>query len=308
MDKRDWLLLNEIAAMKNISKAAEKLYLSQPAVSYRLQRMEKEYDTTLFIRNNRGVTLTSAGERLLSFSATMLRQYEEIYTYVSKPIIKAPPAISIGCSITFGDYYLPPQIHDFSTNYPGAQVTIVTGISSVIIDKLYNGELFLGVIRGDCQWDGPMENIVTESLLIIASKPIDEEFLRTNPLLRLSNKTGTTPIVEQWVEDNFGTLEKTLLAGSAGTRNLPALVRKGLGWTVIPISRIKDAIGLYCSPLYNKDGGLCRYQTHLCYSAMANHIDEYRIYKEHFLSFYHNAHFPDLEDYKIQADQPFALD
>lgn len=65
MDTRDWELLLALEEEKSMTKAGERLFLSQPAVVYRLNRMEAEFGTTLFLRSNKGVQFTPAGPAAL---------------------------------------------------------------------------------------------------------------------------------------------------------------------------------------------------------------------------------------------------
>ncbi len=83
MDGKDWRMLKVLYAEKSISKAASALYLSHPALTYRLEQLEKEFNVALFIRSSKGIRFTSAGERLLSFADKLLRQYEDIKKYVT---------------------------------------------------------------------------------------------------------------------------------------------------------------------------------------------------------------------------------
>ena len=73
MDQTDWKLLKILQQEKSMVKAAERLFISQPAISYRLTRMENEFGQSLFVRSNRGVEMTSAGQRLYSFANLMIQ-------------------------------------------------------------------------------------------------------------------------------------------------------------------------------------------------------------------------------------------
>ena len=68
MTEKDWVLFKTIADEKNITKAAEKLYISQPAITYRIKMMEKEIGAKLLIRTSHGVLLTPEGECFLDYS------------------------------------------------------------------------------------------------------------------------------------------------------------------------------------------------------------------------------------------------
>ena len=61
MDYTDWMIIHVLAKEKNLTATAEKLFISQPALTYRIKRIEKEFNTTIFTRTAKGVFLTSHG-------------------------------------------------------------------------------------------------------------------------------------------------------------------------------------------------------------------------------------------------------
>ena len=73
----DFLIIKVLAEEKNMRKAAERLFLSQPALSLRLQSLEKEWNTKLFLRSQKGLTPTPEGEMVIEFASSMIDQKEE---------------------------------------------------------------------------------------------------------------------------------------------------------------------------------------------------------------------------------------
>ena len=77
MDEKDWRFLKVLYEEKNITKAAEKLFVSQPALSYRLKQLEEEFDMKLFFKRKRGIEFTSEGEYLAEYANDMLKQLQQ---------------------------------------------------------------------------------------------------------------------------------------------------------------------------------------------------------------------------------------
>ena len=73
----DFLIIKILAEEQNMRKAAERLFLSQPALSQRLQTIEKEWNTKLFLRSQKGLTATPEGELIIEFATSMIQQKEE---------------------------------------------------------------------------------------------------------------------------------------------------------------------------------------------------------------------------------------
>jgi len=107
MDTKDWELLVAIAEKKSLAKAAAELYLSQPAVTYRIKRIESEFNVELFIRSNRGIVFTSAGERLLSYAGKVINLYKEIADNVQSTGDRIEGSVLFGSPSSFARKLLP---------------------------------------------------------------------------------------------------------------------------------------------------------------------------------------------------------
>ena len=68
-------MLVVLAEELNMRKAAERLFVSQPALSQRLQTIEKAWGTKIFLRSQKGLTVTPAGEKIIQFAASMCREF-----------------------------------------------------------------------------------------------------------------------------------------------------------------------------------------------------------------------------------------
>ncbi|MFP3339891.1 LysR family transcriptional regulator, partial [Micrococcus sp. SIMBA_131] len=63
----------------NLRRAADRLYVSQPALSHRLQSIEKAWGVPIFLRSQRGLTITPAGERIIAFANDTIRREEKVF-------------------------------------------------------------------------------------------------------------------------------------------------------------------------------------------------------------------------------------
>lgn len=77
MNISEMRLLSVLASEMNMRKAAERLFVTQPALSQRLQSIEKEWGTKIFIRSHKGLTLTPAGEKIVEFANEVLKKKSE---------------------------------------------------------------------------------------------------------------------------------------------------------------------------------------------------------------------------------------
>jgi len=135
-----------VASTGNISRSAEKLYISQPAISKSIGRLEENLKATLFIRNSRGVTLTDEGKVLYSHLKTAFEAIaagEENLKHISDLGIGH---IRIGVSATLCKYMLLPYLKDFVLRYPHIKITIKCQSTVHTLSMLEHNEIDIGLI------------------------------------------------------------------------------------------------------------------------------------------------------------------
>ncbi len=288
MDKTDWLLVKTLYNEKSMAKAAEKLFISQPAVSYRMTRMEQEFDQVLFLRSNKGVALTSAGLRLYTFASLMLQYEEDISSYVRQKGEELSGLVNLGVTSTFLNNFLVPQLQQFCGQYPKIKVTLTVEPSLNLRNMMDTNRLMVAVIRGPHEWNGPSFEIFEEPLEIISSEPITEDMLHTRPFVSNCLRSPVTLQMEQWINDHFeGALPPAAQVQVYGdSRNLVNLVKAGFGWAIISNLRIDARDNLYHQPIYRKDGAPYLYKTNLLYSEECRHFDTYMAYIGHLKEYF----------------------
>jgi len=135
-----------VAKCGNISTAAHQLYISQPAISKSISRLEQSLDTVLFTRSSRGVALTMEGEllfRQVDSAFASLRQGEERLRKVNELGIGR---LSIGVSTTLCRYVLLPYLQSFIHQNPHIKISISCQSSYQTIRALENGAVDIGLI------------------------------------------------------------------------------------------------------------------------------------------------------------------
>src|SRR5690606_36760030 len=104
--------------MKNFSKGADHLDMTQPAVSQYIRSLEKLFCAKLLERNNKAVELTKAGEIVYHHAKEILGLHHRMQNLVDDLMNKPPGELRIGASYTFGEYILPGIIADLRERYP----------------------------------------------------------------------------------------------------------------------------------------------------------------------------------------------
>lgn len=135
-----------VAGAGNISKAARELYISQPAISKAIGKLEDSLSTTLFLRNSRGVTLTPEGrilyEHVSAAFETLSRGEEELLRIQELGI----GHIRLGVSTTLCKYILLPHLKDFIAENPHIKITVENQASAQTLSMLELQQIDIGLI------------------------------------------------------------------------------------------------------------------------------------------------------------------
>lgn len=164
-----------VARCKNISGAARALYISQPAISKAISRLEQNLNTTLFLRSSRGVKLTEAGEILY-------RQVESAFLAISQGEQQLKKMqelgighLSIGVSSTLCKYVLLPYLRTFTEENPHIQISIACQSTYQTVQEMENGSVDIGLIGENDHMDKlsfyPIQEI--EDILVCTGSYLD---------------------------------------------------------------------------------------------------------------------------------------
>jgi DNA-binding transcriptional LysR family regulator len=146
MDTRDLKYFVVIAEEKNISKAAERLFVAQPTLSQFLNKFEKEVGSKLFIRMGRGVRLTYAGEVFLRYATHILTDFHRAQGEVNDIENLNSGMIIFGISPYRGSGLFPPILRKFNERYPNIRLEIIEDDSFVLERLTASGRLDMALV------------------------------------------------------------------------------------------------------------------------------------------------------------------
>lgn len=126
---------------KSFSKAAQKLYVSQPWLSSTVKKVEKELNLQLFDRSTNPISLTEAGEYYIKQVERIIAIEEEMRQHFKEMHESEGTELHIGSSMFFCTYVLPTLLADFQAMYPQVTLTFSEGNSQTLVEKLLEGKL-----------------------------------------------------------------------------------------------------------------------------------------------------------------------
>ncbi len=135
-----------VARERSFTRAAQPLHLTQSAVTRAVASLESELRTRLFDRLGRTVQLTPSGETLLRYAERVLQLTREARDAVSDIESGSMGRLSVGASSTLATYLLPGLLAKFRTAYPAVEISIHTGVSERVRERVRNGAADVGLV------------------------------------------------------------------------------------------------------------------------------------------------------------------
>lgn len=253
MKESDWGILDAIYRELSISKAAERLFMTQPSLTKRLKQIEKEFNTIIAIRHAKGIVLTPQGEYLAKKGQEMLSKINEIHQQVMKMNDGSTGTIKIGVTNSFGRFRLPAILNRYKTIYPGIDFNIVSGLSSDVVRMVHQKELYIGFIRGDHEFEGIKHLISVDPGYIVSKEEIDVNDLPYIPRIEYELDPLTVKLLDKWWNEYFGVPPlKGMVVNHGDTCR--EMIANGLGYGAFLVPEFFDGVdGLFSMLMRTKD-------------------------------------------------------
>ena len=242
MDEKDFELLEVLENSKNITKAAEKLFITQSALSKRIKTIERELGIELLLRCHQGIRFTPAGETVLAYSQAAAKQLAQMRVRLDAQQDEVCGSLNAGISINYALYQLPDVLAEYHRRYPKVQLQITTGQSRDLYRQMLEGKLDVAVIRGEFSWDGMQFLLNRENVCLICAKDAAERSLTDYLYIGRRTDTGFEARMLRWMnEQGLDGLKPGFYVDSIIT--CVEMVSRGIGWSIVPEIALKNFDG-----------------------------------------------------------------
>ena len=242
-----------VARHLNFSRAAEELFLTQPAVTQQIKALEDELRVPLFDRTGGHISLTPAGKALLPLAEKMKALSDEALAAVAGAYGQLAGELSLGASQTIGQYLLPKFVAGFLRTNPHVRITARSGNSDAMLEALVAQEIQLALIEGPEQRkDLHIEPFMEDHMVLVvpashdwANQEIEPDDLTSQPLLMREFGSGSRRVVEHALA-SIGLKPKDLkiLMELDSTEGLLSAVEAGLGITFVSRWAVRNQLAL----------------------------------------------------------------
>ena len=198
-------VFREVANQASFRRAAEVLYITQPAVTQQIKALEEELGSRLFDRSGGKVRLTAAGEVLLRHAdeaeATLSRAVEEIGSLEGE----VRGALRVAASTTIAQYVLPRLLAEFARQHQGVRLELESANTQRVVEAVASGDAPIGLIEGPAhRQDLVVERWLEDELVLVvpaghewADEEIALSTLGSAKLLVRERGSGTREVIEQ---------------------------------------------------------------------------------------------------------------
>jgi DNA-binding transcriptional LysR family regulator len=267
-----------VAEEKSFSAAAQRLFITQPAISKRIQSLERHLGAPLFDRIGKKVYLTEAGTLLIERAETMLQLAKDTEKEIFNLHDTISGRLNLATSHHIGLHRLAPVLKNFSQRYPDVLLDIQFEDSEVAYQMVRSGQVELAVVTlnpvetdldadliAKLVWHDPLVFVSTAANLRIDTM----QKLAEHPCILPGLATYTGRIVLDRFAQAGIALQPTLSTNYLETIGM--LVSVGLGWSVLPQSMIGDldALEVDCDPISRSLGSVINGKRTLSNSASA---------------------------------------
>ena len=233
-----------VAKCGSLTRAAEELYISQPAVSQSIKQLETQLGVSLFNRTHRGMELSPQGGKVIFHKIEQaLSLFEEAQVMLTQINSSATGTIRIGASDTISQHVLAEKIVAFREQYPAVKIEILSGYSPQTSEELKNGEIDVAFVNLPMKIDDSMVLhgsfkrltdvfVVGEKYAELAERTVGIAELKKYPLITLDADTVATKSLNRFLSSVGVDLTPSIQIGSFDM--MKRLVSKGMGVGVLP--------------------------------------------------------------------------
>ena len=264
MDERDFKLLATLNKTRNITQAAEILYISQSSLSKQIHGIERELGVSLMLRSRQGIQFTAAGEAVLKHTLEASKHLDLMRKAIEASRNYICGTLNAGISINYTLYRLPDLLASYRGKYPQVNMQITTDQSRNLYIQLQTGVVDVAVLRGEYDdWKGEKILLSREKICAIHNRDATKS-LTEIPFIGRKTDVEFERDLARWLhENNIRTEENGICVDNITT--CVEMVRRGLGWAIVPEICLKDFTG-YVRPLFFANGEPLIRSTYIMYS------------------------------------------
>lgn len=243
MADRRLQVFHAVAKHLSFTKAAEALFMTQPAVTFQIRQLEEHFSARLFDRTHGRIALTAAGavafeyaERILAQSAELDMRLRELSGQVAGPLL-------IGASTTIADFLLPQVLGEFKSRHPGVAPRLFVANSEAVQARIAERTIDLGFIEGDSHLASLVTDVCCDDELRVVCAPshplaklqaVPPKALSEHAYVSREPGSGTREVIDHYLQKAGVAPDLLQVVMELGSPEaIKGLVTTGLGFAIM---------------------------------------------------------------------------
>ncbi|MGA7985357.1 MAG: LysR family transcriptional regulator [Burkholderiales bacterium] len=264
MADRRLQVFHAVAKHLSFTKAAEALFMTQPAVTFQIKQLEEHFNTRLFERGHGRIALTPAGDIVLDYAERILGLSAELDTRLKEMTGQIAGLLLVGASTTIAEFLLPQVLGDFKSRHPNVVPRLFVANSGAVENRVAEHTLDIGFIEAPSHLAAVATDVCCEDELVVVCssshplaqhKSLTPKQLLEYPYISRESGSGTREVTDAYFQKAGVRPESLNVVMELGSPEaLKGLVATGLGFTIMSRAtvqketRLGELIGLPLAP------------------------------------------------------------
>jgi LysR family positive regulator for ilvC len=238
MDIKALQMFRHLAKNLHFGKTADAMFVSPPTLSRAIVRLEEECGATLFVRNNRSVKLTAAGQRFLEFAELTLNAWLQVRNDIGQKQAQLSGILSLYCSVTASQSHLPKLLDKLYALYPQIELKLNTGDHSLAVENVqqHKADVALAIYTPDFPAHLLFTQIDIIPLVLIVPRALQisalEEVKWSEHSVVMPAGGPSKRIINHWFTERG--VKPRVYANVSGNEAIVSMVALGLGIGFVP--------------------------------------------------------------------------
>jgi DNA-binding transcriptional LysR family regulator len=243
MADRRLQVFHAVAKQMSFTKAAETLFMTQPAVTFQIKQLEEHFNTRLFERGHGRIALTPAGEIVLEYAERILALSTELETRLREMTGRLSGPLLIGASTTIAEFLLPRVLGEFKSQHPEVQPKLVVGNSEAIENRVAEHTLDIGLIEAPSHLpslltemccEDELQVVVAPSHPLAKAKSVQPKQLLAYPYVSRESGSGTREFTDLYFrKGGVNPAELYVVMELGSPEALKGVAETGLGFAIL---------------------------------------------------------------------------
>lgn len=287
MNQRDIELLLSLEQTKNITATSENFFITQSALSKRLNALEAELQVQIVLRSRHGVQFTPAGEIVLKRIHQIHQQFGLMQSELTEITHEVTGSLKIGVSYNFARYQFSQVLAGFKKKYPKVAISVQTANSPRFADDLHSEKLDLVISRGRYSGNKNRTLLMTEPVYLACRQETTLTDLPAQPYIVHHTDKLLESEQDRWLSEHhlLSKIHTDLTIDNIIT--VADLVEAGIGWSILPEICLNNFSG-YKTPLTFKDGTKFERSTFISENQESSQLVQVKAFKDYVVNYFTN--------------------